>query len=348
MFVDRVEIEIAAGDGGDGAISFRREKFIPKGGPDGGDGGRGGSVLLRVDSQLGTLLDLRYRKRVRADHGGKGMGAKRYGKSGRDEIVRVPPGTVVFDALSGELIGDLTREGQELIVAKGGKGGKGNIHFATPVKRTPRKATSGQKGETRRIRLELKLLADVGLVGLPNAGKSTLLSVVSAARPEIASYPFTTLTPHLGIVRVSDFSNFVMADIPGLIEGASEGKGLGHQFLRHVERTRVLAILIASDDAEPEGTLETLLGELEGFNPDLLDRPRLIIRTKSDLSDTPFGFEDLAISAIQHQGLEGLVLRLHEMLRDAPIPEVHPHWSEDDPSEEEGGPEVIWEWEDDE
>lgn len=346
MFVDRVEIEVVAGNGGDGAVSFRREKFIPKGGPDGGDGGRGGSVILRVDPQLSTLLDLRYRRKIKAKSGGHGMGAKRYGKGGKDEIIRVPPGTVVLDAGSGEVLGDLTEPGQELVAAQGGRGGKGNIHFATPTKRTPRKATSGGQGEQRKIRLELKLLADVGLVGLPNAGKSTLLSRVSAARPEVANYPFTTLTPHLGIVKVTDFANFVMADIPGLIEGASDGKGLGHQFLRHVERTRVLAVLIDSLEEHPQDVLDTLLGELEAFNPDLLDRPRIVLRTKSDLGGEPFGFEDAAISAVTGDGLDSLVYTLWEMLKNAPIPEVSPHWGDSAPDEDnDDGPDVIWEWE---
>lgn len=349
MFVDRVLIEVVAGNGGDGAISFRREKFIPKGGPDGGDGGRGGSVILRVDPQLGTLLDLRYRKKVKAASGGHGMGAKRYGKSGKDEIVRVPPGTVIFDADTGELLGDLTKEGEEMIVAQGGRGGKGNIHFATPTKRTPRKATDGKKGVERKIRLELKLLADVGLVGLPNAGKSTLLSVVSAARPEVANYPFTTLTPHLGIVKATHTANFVMADIPGLIEGASDGKGLGHQFLRHVERTRVLAVLIDSLEEKPQEVYDTLMGELEAYNPDLLERPRIVVRTKTDLGGDPFEFEDMAISAVTRDNLDALIFRLWEMLEDAPIPELHPELPEEvDDEGEDDGPEVIWEWEDDE
>ncbi|MCB2199754.1 GTPase ObgE [bacterium] len=350
MFVDRVEIEVTAGNGGDGAISFRREKFIPKGGPDGGDGGRGGSVILRVDPQLGTLLDLRYRKKVKAANGGHGMGAKKYGRSGKDEIVRVPPGTVVFDAEAGELLGDLTKSGEEMVVAQGGKGGKGNIHFATPTKRTPRKATEGRRGISRRIRFELKLLADVGLVGLPNAGKSTLLSVVSAARPEVANYPFTTLTPHLGIVKATSTANFVMADIPGLIEGASDGKGLGHQFLRHIERTRVLAVLIDSLEEKPQEVYDTLMGELEAYNPDLLERPRIVVRTKTDLGGEPFEFEDMAISAVTRDNLDALIYRLWDMLQDAPIPEIHSDLAEDQEPEngEDDGPEVIWEWEDDE
>ena len=348
MFVDRVEIEVAAGNGGDGAVSFRREKFIPKGGPDGGDGGRGGSVILRVDPQLGTLLDLRYRKKVKATNGGHGMGAKRYGKSGKDEIVRVPPGTVVFDVETGDLLGDLTEDGQEFVAAQGGRGGKGNIHFATPTKRTPRKATAGGRGEQRRIRLELKLLADVGLVGLPNAGKSTLLSVASAARPEVANYPFTTLTPHLGIVKVTEMANFVMADIPGLIEGASDGKGLGHQFLRHIERTRLLAVLIDSQEEHPEEVLDTLIGELIAFNPELENRPRIVIRTKADLGEKSFGFEDMAISAVTREGVDALVYRLWEMLQDAPLPEIHSRFDADDVEDDEEGPEVVWEWEDDE
>jgi GTP-binding protein len=315
MFVDRVKISVKAGNGGDGIISFRREAFVPKGGPDGGDGGRGGSVILRVDPQLSTLLDFRYRHELEAENGRPGQGAKKTGKSGRDEIVRVPPGTIVIDDDSGTTLSDLTEPGQELIVAKGGRGGKGNIHFATSVKRTPRKSTPGEPGQARKIRLELKLLADVGLVGLPNAGKSTLLSVVSAARPEVADYPFTTLTPHLGIVRAGEMNSFVMADIPGLIEGASEGKGLGHQFLRHIERTRVLCILIDTLEEEPEGVLETLLRELQEYNPDLLDRPRLIVRSKADLGGDVFPFEDMAISAAARINIDELIRTLFDLVK---------------------------------
>lgn len=315
MFVDRVDIQVKAGNGGDGIVSFRREAFIPKGGPDGGDGGRGGSVIFRVDPQLSTLLDFRYRHEISAESGRPGQGAKKSGRFGRDEIVRVPPGTVVVDAESGRQIGDLTEPGEEFVVAKGGRGGKGNVHFATPTVRAPRKSTPGKPGQERTVRLELKLLADVGLVGLPNAGKSTLLSVVSAARPEIADYPFTTLTPHLGIVSAGEMNSFVMADIPGLIEGAAEGKGLGHQFLRHIERTKVLCVLIDTLEKKPEEVLETLLAELDEYNPELLERPRLIVRSKIDLGGEKFPFQDMEISAATQTNTNELVAKLAEMIR---------------------------------
>ncbi len=321
MFVDRVHIRVRAGDGGNGVVSFRREAFVPKGGPDGGDGGRGGSVIFRVDPQLGTLLDLRYSPEIRAGNGRHGSGAKKTGKSGKDVVIRIPPGTVILEESSRKVLGDLTESGQELIVAKGGAGGRGNAHFATPTMRAPRKATPGKPGRELELRLELKLIADVGLVGMPNAGKSTLLSVVSAARPEIAEYPFTTLTPHLGIVRAGEMDSFVMADIPGLIEGAAEGKGLGHQFLRHIERTRVLCILIDTLDSAPGDTLETLLAELERYNADLPSRPRLVVRTKTDLGGESFSFEDLAISAAANDNVGELVNRLAEMVRGSREPE---------------------------
>ncbi len=317
MFIDRVKVRVVAGDGGDGVVSFRREKFVPKGGPDGGDGGDGGSVMLRVDPQLNTLLDLRYRHIVRAGRGGNGGGKRKTGRNGDDVEIRVPPGTLVYDDGSGELLTDLTGDRQVQVVAGGGRCGRGNTRFATSTNRTPRKATKGKPGEERKLRLELKLIADVGLVGLPNAGKSTLLSRVSAARPEIAEYPFTTLTPHLGIVRVGEWESFVMADIPGLIEGASEGKGLGHRFLRHIERTRVLTVLVESIDPEPERTLDGLLTELEAFNPSLPGRPRLVVRTKSDLGGDRWEGEDLRISAVTGEGIDDLVHQLSRMVRDA-------------------------------
>ncbi|MCB2211414.1 GTPase ObgE [bacterium] len=347
MFIDRVEIEVRAGRGGDGIVSFRREKFVPKGGPDGGDGGRGGSVLLKVDPQLGTLLDLRYRNVIKAENGKHGQGSKRSGKSGKDAIIRVPAGTVVFDAKTGELIGDLTEEGQELVVAGGGRGGKGNPHFATATLRTPRRATEGKPGQTRPLRLELKLLADVGLVGLPNAGKSTLLSVITAARPEIAAYPFTTLTPHLGIVKVGSYESFVVADIPGLIEGAADGKGLGHQFLSHVERTRVLAILIDALDEKPDETLAVLLKELEEFNPDLLSRPRIVVRTKNDLGGEAWSGEQLRISGATGENVDTLVRELYELVQTTPPPPVQWRLPDDQIAgdvADDGADEAEWEW----
>ncbi len=314
MFLDRVQIEVHSGAGGDGVVSFRREKFVPKGGPDGGDGGRGGHVILRVDANLGTLLDFRYRRVIRAGRGGHGSGAKKSGRAGKDVVVRVPPGTVVTDE-AGAFLGDLTTPGQELIVARGGRGGRGNSHFATPTRRAPRHAESGRPGESRVLVLELKLIADVGLVGMPNAGKSTLLSRISAARPEIAEYPFTTLTPHLGIVQAGRWESFVAADIPGLIEGASRGKGLGHRFLRHIERTSVLALLVEAPDPKPEETLAALLAELEAYNPALLERPRLIVRTKADLGGEPWERAEHVISAVTGEGVEELVARMATLVQ---------------------------------
>ncbi len=313
MFLDRLTVEVQAGDGGNGVTSFRREKFVAKGGPDGGDGGRGGHVILQVDEGLATLLDLRTLPQLRAENGRHGAGKKMTGRGGKDLVLRVPQGTLVYDDATHELIADLTDKDQEVIVAKGGHGGKGNARFATPQVRAPRKSTSGGQGETRTLRLELKLIADIGLVGLPNVGKSTLLSVISAARPEVADYPFTTLTPHLGMVKGQGWRSFVVADIPGLIEGASKGKGLGHQFLRHIERTRALAILIDSLDEEPKVTLTTLLDELEAFNPALLDKPRIVVRSRSDLGGESWEQEKLRFSAATQENIPEL-LRLFEKI----------------------------------
>lgn len=258
-FVDYVKIYVKAGDGGRGCVSFRREKYVPKGGPDGGDGGKGGDVIIRASSELHTLLDHRYQKTYKAKRGEHGKGSKMKGKDGEDLIIQVPIGTVVKDADSEEILADLDEDGKDLIVARGGKGGLGNAHFATPINQTPRYAQPGQKGEEKWIILELKLLADVGLIGLPNAGKSTLISIISSARPQIADYPFTTLTPVLGVVKYKDYQSFVVADIPGLIEGAHKGAGLGHQFLRHVERTSILLHLVDVSDylqSDPVGDFE--------------------------------------------------------------------------------------------
>lgn len=326
MFIDRVQLKVSAGNGGNGIVSFRREKFVAKGGPDGGDGGRGGHIILKVDPNLGTLLDLRYKPQLKAGHGRDGGGSRKTGRGGPDEIIRVPAGTVVIDEESGVQIGDLTEAGQEMIVARGGKGGKGNVHFKTSTRQAPRHATNGKPGQSKNLILELKLIADIGLVGLPNAGKSTLLSRVSAARPEIADYPFTTLRPHLGIVKAGGFDSFVMADIPGLIEGASEGKGLGHQFLRHIERTRILVILIDSLDPEPINTKEALLKELDNFNPQLLERPRIVVRSKSDLGIESWSdnvgeekIEDLSISAVTGDGIDQLIHQLSKMVKEDKI-----------------------------
>ncbi len=283
MLVDHARIHAIAGKGGAGCISFRREKYVPKGGPDGGDGGHGGSVVLEVDPHVRTLLDCREAPRYRADAGRAGSGNNRTGRDGDDLVIRVPAGTVVKDADSGEVLADLVRRGERWVAARGGRGGRGNTRFATPTHQAPRRADPGEQGGERMLELELKLIADVGLVGLPNAGKSTLLSRVSRARPKIADYPFTTLEPNLGIAALDLERSFVVADLPGLIEGASAGRGLGHQFLRHVERTRVLAFLLDVGAPEPLATLEMLEREIHQYSAALAEKPRLVVLTKSDL-----------------------------------------------------------------
>jgi GTP-binding protein len=283
VFVDYAEIEVAAGDGGKGAVSFHREKFAPKGGPDGGDGGRGGSVYARGSANLSTLLDFRYKKKYRAPAGTPGGKNNCYGKDGASITIELPVGTVITDLDSGEKVADLTENGQEVLVCRGGKGGRGNTHFKSSTNQIPRKAEGGQSGEKRRISLELKSIADVGLVGLPNAGKSTLLSRVSAAHPRIADYPFTTKVPNLGIVPLPGYKSFVMADIPGLIEGAHLGKGMGIQFLRHVQRTRVLLYLLDISSPDPRRDLEILRGETASFDPNLVEKPSLVVFNKIDL-----------------------------------------------------------------
>ncbi len=282
MFVDYARIHVIAGHGGPGCISFRREKYVPKGGPDGGDGGKGGSVVLEVDPHVRTLLDCREQPRYKATSGKAGQGANRTGKDGDDLVIRVPIGTVIKDAETGETLADLTTPGGTFLAAKGGRGGRGNTRFATSTNQAPRRADSGEQGGERQLVLELKLIADVGLVGLPNAGKSTMLSRVSRARPKIADYPFTTLEPNLGLVALDESRTFVVADLPGLIEGASQGKGLGHQFLRHVERTRVLAFLLDAAGDDPRATLEMLEREITTYGPTLAEKPRVLVLTKSD------------------------------------------------------------------
>ncbi len=282
MFIDYVEIEVAAGNGGDGCVSFRREKFIPKGGPDGGDGGRGGNVLVAADDNLSTLLDFRYRSKYKAGNGQPGSGSLKTGKSGEDVLLKVPVGTLIRDVQTGEMVADLDYAGKQVVVSQGGRGGKGNTHFKSSTNQTPRQATEGTPGQRRRLALELKLLADVGLVGLPNAGKSTILASFSAARPKIADYPFTTLVPNLGIVRLRELKSCVMADIPGLIEGAAQGKGLGHQFLKHIQRTRLLVYVVDINEEDIPETVATLRQELEAFDRSLLDRPSLVTITKID------------------------------------------------------------------
>jgi GTP-binding protein len=320
QFVDEARISVEAGRGGDGSVSFRREKYVPRGGPDGGDGGRGGDVVLLVDTNLSTLQDYRYKTRYAAERGTHGSGSNRTGADGQDVVLRVPSGTIVRDAETGEMIADLTEPEQRLVIARGGRGGRGNAAFATATRQAPKGAESGRSGERREIVLELKLLADVGLVGSPNAGKSTLLSRISAARPKIADYPFTTLTPNLGVVAVDEERSFVAADIPGLIEGASEGKGLGVRFLKHIERTRVLCVLIDVLTPDPRHEYDTLMAELAAWSPDLPRLPRVVAWTKADLGEPPADVEfpgALAlhvISSVTGRGLRDLLETLWGVL----------------------------------
>jgi len=338
MFIDEAIIEVEAGAGGDGCVSFRREKYVPRGGPDGGDGGRGGDVVLIADESLNTLLDYHYCTRYKAENGKHGSGNNRKGRNGKPTLLRVPMGTLIYDADTGDLLADLSKHGQRFVVARGGKGGRGNAAFATSTHQAPRFAEKGLPGEKRRLRLELKLLADVGIVGMPNAGKSTLLSRVSAARPKIAEYPFTTLTPHLGVVR-SHERTFVMADIPGLIEGAHAGAGLGHQFLRHIERARLLLYLLdVSPYAEPEPltAFEILQRELQLHSPTLLQKPALVALNKIDTLPVAErltrlqpvkealerrGLEVFLISAHTGEGVNELVAALAQRVAKLPPPE---------------------------
>ena len=326
MFVDEVDIRVSAGDGGRGCVSFRREKFIPRGGPDGGDGGNGGSVFLVANPHLNTLVNFRFHPEFHARRGGHGQGSNRHGSNGDDLELGVPIGTVVYrlevDGGQFEQLADLTAEDQRLLVAQGGRGGRGNAQFATSTNRAPRRADPGYPGEAWTLRLQLKLLADVGLVGYPNAGKSTLISRISAAKPKIADYPFTTLTPHLGVVSLSDDRSFVVADVPGLIEGAHRGQGLGHQFLRHIERTKVLAYIVDVSSAsgrEPADDLAVIRRELELFRADMLQRPQLVVAAKIDAIDDEerlarleakaagWGLAVLEISAVTGQGVPALL-----------------------------------------
>lgn len=284
-FVDEAKIKVEAGKGGNGCLSFRREKFIPFGGPDGGDGGDGGSVFLQANSDLNTLIDFRYQRNFKAENGQGGMGSNCTGKKGDDLIIPVPVGTMVYDLETNELIGDIRKNGEKLLVAQGGWHGLGNTRYKSSVNRAPRQTTPGTPGESRQLRLELRVLADVGLLGLPNAGKSTLIRAVSSAKPKVADYPFTTLHPNLGVVRVSNYKSFVMADIPGLIEGAAEGAGLGHQFLKHLSRTGILLHLIdiaPIDESDPVQSAKTILKELESYDPKLLKKPRWLVLNKID------------------------------------------------------------------
>ncbi|HTK26963.1 MAG TPA: GTPase ObgE [Pyrinomonadaceae bacterium] len=329
MFIDRAKIKIKAGDGGNGVTAFRREKFVPRGGPSGGDGGRGGDVWLESDEGLNTLLHLRYNPEHKAERGKHGEGSNRHGKDGEDIIVRVPVGTQVLDAESGELLFDFTEPNQRFLAAKGGKGGWGNAHFATPTRRAPRYHYTGRPGQEKELQLELKLIADVGLVGFPNAGKSTLISVISAAKPKIADYPFTTLEPNLGVVDLGDFRTFVVADIPGLIEGASEGAGLGDRFLRHVERTKLILHLVdvsSFSGRDPVEDYEIINRELANYSPELAERPQIVVATKIDALDEPERLEALRkrakkdrkdffeISSVVGTGIKELVFGVSQKL----------------------------------
>jgi GTP-binding protein len=330
-FVDEATIRVKAGAGGNGAIAFRREKFVPKGGPSGGDGGNGASVVFVVDEGLSTLLDFRYRREFTAPPGAAGANKDKYGRAGEDVVLRVPPGTQVFDDATGALIGDLRGHGDRLVVAQGGKGGRGNIHFATSTDRAPRKAEPGTPGEEREVRLELKLLADVGLLGFPNVGKSSLIARISAARPKIADYPFTTLVPNLGVVGLSDERSFVVADIPGLIEGAHAGAGLGDRFLRHLDRTRLLVHLLDASAGAPGRTplrdYEAMNRELALYDPALAARPQLVVLNKMDLPDVrkrakqiagPFARRGIALASISAATGEGTAELLESIWRALP------------------------------
>lgn len=319
QFVDQVTLIAESGSGGDGAVAFRREKHVPRGGPAGGNGGDGGSVYIEATDQMHTLLDLRAKRRQKAEDGKRGGGSGKHGRNGKDKTIRVPCGTVVRDEQTGEFIGEVLEPGDRLLVAEGGKGGRGNASFASATRQTPREAEPGEPGEERHLVLELKLVADVGLVGLPNAGKSTLISKLSAAHPKVAGYPFTTLAPHLGVVYVNDYQSFVMADIPGIIEGAHEGKGLGLRFLRHIERNALLLFVISMLSEDPVQEYHTLLHELEAHKPALLDKPRMVALSMTDLltaeerenlDPREMGFDEeltvVPVSAVANHGLTRL------------------------------------------
>ena len=322
MFIDYAKIELQAGNGGNGIVSFHREKYIDKGGPSGGDGGKGGDIVFVTNSNLHTLQDIRYRRLYKAKNGQSGGSNKKTGKSGEDLIIEIPCGTVIKDQASNKIIVDMVEDNHSHIVCEGGIGGKGNHHFKSSTQQTPRFSQEGSQGEHLKVELELKVLADVGLVGLPNAGKSTLLSVMTTAKPKIADYPFTTLQPHLGIVKYGEYQSFVMADIPGLIEGASEGKGLGHQFLKHIERNKILLFLIDILEENPQETFDKLKKELETFNDTLMDKPALVVRTKLDTIQDPktldqwnsFSEDYIDISSVSQSGLDDLKDRLVSFL----------------------------------
>ncbi|MCK8626917.1 GTPase ObgE [Fructobacillus cardui] len=342
-FVDQAQVELKAGKGGDGIVSFRHEKFVAMGGPFGGDGGHGGSIILKVDEGLRTLMDFRYNRHFKAQSGGNGGTKGMTGASADDRVIKVPQGTIVTDADTGEVLGDLVRPDQTLLVARGGRGGRGNIRFATPANPAPELSENGEPGQTRQIKLELRVLADVGLVGFPSAGKSTLLSVVSNAKPKIAAYHFTTIDPNIGMVRLGDNRDFVMADLPGLIEGASQGVGLGFQFLRHVERTRVILHLVDMSGIEgqdPYVQYKKILTELKEYDSTILERPQIVVATKMDMPDSEELFgkfqeqvqadsglaktpEIVSISAVTHDGVDALLRKTADLLDQAPVPTAY-------------------------
>lgn len=356
MFFDKAKIYVKGGDGGNGCVAMRREKYIPEGGPWGGDGGRGGDVVFLADEGLRTLVDFRYKRHYKADRGRHGEGKNMHGASGDDLVLRLPVGTVIRDDDSGEIIADLIQHGQQVVVARGGRGGRGNTRFATPNNKAPRMAELGEPGEERRLLLELKLIADVGLVGFPNAGKSTIISRVSAARPKIANYPFTTVAPVLGVVRVEDGRSFVMADIPGLIEGAHSGAGLGHDFLKHIERTRILVHvldILPSDDSDPVENYHKIRRELELHSRSLVEKPEVVVLNKADLDADGLFSEDIkhrlgvqnvmVISAVSGQGVRDLLERLWALVRQSPTEPEHPAplfvWPQEDGAVE--SPETV-------
>ena len=349
MFFDQAKIYVKAGDGGDGMISFRREKYVPHGGPNGGDGGRGGDIVLRVNAKLNSLITFHRQVHFRAENGGHGGSSNKTGADGQTFVIEVPPGTIVRDADSGDLLADLVEPEEQVIVTKGGRGGRGNARFASSTNQAPRVAERGEPGPERWLQLELKLIADVGIIGVPNAGKSTLLSTVSAARPKIADYPFTTLAPNLGVVQLDNYSSMVLADLPGLIEGAHTGAGLGHDFLRHVERTRILIHLLDGAAENPLEDWAKINQELALHNPLLAERPQIVVLNKMDLEEASVlwwpelqragnehNFEVLAISAVSGQGVRQLLYRVKQMLDELPadlpvteLPVIHPERDED-------------------
>jgi GTP-binding protein len=337
-FIDEANIEVIAGDGGNGSASFRREKYVPRGGPDGGDGGRGGSIIAVADRNINTLIEYRYARIHRARHGENGHGADKYGKGADDILLRVPVGTVITDAETGAFVADLAAHGQQALVAQGGKGGLGNIHFKSSTNRAPRQFTPGEEGQQRRLHLELKVLADVGLLGLPNAGKSTFIRAVSAARPKVADYPFTTLAPNLGVVRTDENRSFVVADIPGLIEGAADGAGLGHQFLRHLQRTRMLLHIVDiapfDPEADPVRDAQAIVAELKRYDVALFEKLRWLVLNKIDLVPESerdarvkafvkaYGWKGpvFAVAAVNGEGCRALVFKIQDWLDAHPAP----------------------------